>query len=241
MDPLPFSTGDGALDASLRALWPTVLAASEGADSAHDAQHVARVARNALTVCAGEGLDPRPAVTAAMLHELFSYPKGHPDSRRSGEVCAERAAALLDAHGWDSAVIFTVRHAIAVHPFSLGVTPEDPSARVLQDADRLDAIGAVGIARCFATCAAMGRPFYDLADPWAERRALDDKRWGVDHFARKLLTLEAGMHTATARALASERTAFLRSFLAQFSREIAEGAEGPSRAIARSHRDGPDR
>jgi uncharacterized protein len=218
---LPFSTHNPALDEALLALGPAVLAACDGADAAHDAQHVVRVTRNAVTLCERESLDPTVAVTAAWLHELFNYPKGHPDSRRSGEVCGERAEALLAEHRWSPSVIASVRYAIAVHPFSLKITPEDPAARVLQDADRLDAIGAIGAARCFATCASMGRPFYDLDDPWAESRALDDKLWGVDHFAVKLLGLADGMHTASARAMAAGRVSFLRGFLAQMRSEIA--------------------
>jgi uncharacterized protein len=67
----------------------------------------------------------------------------------------------------------------------------------------------------------MGRPFYDLDDPWAEARPLDDKLWGVDHFAVKLLGLADGMHTASARAMATGRVSFLRGFLAQMRSEIA--------------------
>ena len=100
-------------------------------------------------------------------------------------------------------------------------TPETLEAKVLQDADRLDAIGAIGVARCFATCADMKRPFYDPDDPRCEHRAPDDKLWGVDHFYKKLLRLEAGMHTATARSLAAERTRFMREFLDRLADEIA--------------------
>jgi uncharacterized protein len=91
---------------------------------------------------------------------------------------------------------------------------------VLQDADRLDAIGAIGIARCLATCADMKRPFYAPDDPFCATRAPDDKQWGVDHFYRKLLRIGDGLHTATARALAGERAAFMRAFLEQLAREI---------------------
>ena len=94
--------------------------------------------------------------------------------------------------------------------------------RILQDADRLDAIGAVGIARCFSSGAAMGRPFYNETDPFCTNRTPDDKEWTLDHFYRKLLRLESGFHTETARAMARERTAFLHDFLTQFSREIGE-------------------
>ena len=202
------------------ALTEAARVACEGADAAHDWQHVTRVRESAVVLARSAGASVTVCETAALLHELFNYPKGHPDSRRSGEVCAERAAALMLLHGVDPSVVEAVRYAIAVHPFSLGVTPDTLEAKVLQDADRLDAIGAIGIARCFATCADMKRPFYDPDDPWCDRREPDDKQWGVDHFAKKLLRLEGIFHTDAARTLARARTAFMRAYLDQLAGEI---------------------
>jgi uncharacterized protein len=91
---------------------------------------------------------------------------------------------------------------------------------VLQDADRLDAIGAVGIARCFATCADMGGAFYAEDDPMCRNREPNDKAYAVDHFRRKLLVLEERMHTRAAKRIAKERSAFLRVFLEQLENEI---------------------
>lgn len=214
------NTGDPDLDRALAALAPAVRAACEGADAAHDLLHVERVTRSAITLCARESVAPTVAVTAAWLHELFNYPKGHPDSKRSGEVCGERAAALLREHRWSDSAIESVRYAIAVHPFSLGITPTTLDAKILQDADRLDSIGAIGVARCFATCSAMGRPFYNGDDPWAEARPLDDKLWGLDHFAVKLEKIAGVLHTESARAIARERTAFLEAFCDRLRHEI---------------------
>ena len=190
------------------------------ADPAHDWLHVERVAANARAISLAEGADVEITVAAALLHELFNHPKGHPESRRSGEICAEHAREALRMVRWPEGRIEPVCYAIRVHPFSLGVTPETLEAKVLQDADRLDAIGAIGVARCFATCSDMKRPFYDPDDPLCERRAPDDKRWGVDHFYKKLLGIEERMHTATARAMANDRSAFMKLFLKQFGAEV---------------------
>ena len=196
-------------------------AACADADSAHDWQHVLRVAANARAICAAEGADAGVVVPAALLHELFNYPKNHPDSARSGELCAERAGAVLAELGWAPAAAERVAYCIRVHGFSRGIVPDTLEAKVLQDADRLDAIGAVGIARCFATGAIMRQPFYDPVDPLCAHRAPDDKQWSVDHFFKKLLRIPGTLHTATARRMAEERTRFMESFLAQLSREIA--------------------
>lgn len=194
---------------------------SAGADPAHDFLHVRRVAQNGRTIARAEGADEQVVLAAALLHELFNYPKGHPDSHRSGEVCAEHAAVVLREEKCEPAFVERVAYAIRVHPFSLGIRGETLEARVLQDADRLDAIGAVGIARCFATCASMGRPLYaPEEDPFCDHREPDDKAWGVDHFYRKLLRIPEHLSTATARAMAAERVAFLHAYLEQLRREI---------------------
>ncbi len=203
-------------------LQAAALARVGDAEPAHDALHVRRVMANARRIAAAEGADVEVATTAALLHELFNYPKDHPDSARSGDVCAEHALALLGEHGVGGDFADAVAYCIRVHSFSRGIVPETLEARVLQDADRLDAIGAIGVARCFATTAKMGRPFYRADDPFCAGRAPDDKLWAVDHFYKKLLRVADGLHTATARALAAPRVAFLRQFLDELGREIDE-------------------
>ena len=190
------------------------------AEPAHDALHVRRVMAHARTIAAAEGADVDIVETAALLHELHNLPKDHPDSALSGERCADEAAALLRAYGYDDPFVTRVEYCIRVHSFSRGIVPETLEARVLQDADRLDAIGAIGIARCFATTAVMGRPFYAVDDPFCRERAPVDKEFAVDHFYKKLLLVGERMHTGTALRMARERTDFLRQYLQQLEREI---------------------
>jgi uncharacterized protein len=201
-------------------LQAAALARIAGAEPAHDALHVTRVVASARRIATAEGADVDVCVTAALLHELFNYPKSHPDSARSGDICAEHATAMLREHGYDEAFGARVAYCIRVHSFSRGIMPETLEAKVLQDADRLDAIGAIGIARCFATSADMKRPFYAPDDPFCRTREPDDKKWGLDHFYRKLLRIGDGLHTATARAVAAERIAFMRAYLAELEREL---------------------
>jgi uncharacterized protein len=212
---------DADLEARLAPLAAAAEAALAGAEPSHDFLHVRRVTANARRIATAEGADLAVVLPAALLHELFSYPKSDPRSKLSGEACAERAAALLAAERWEPAPIDAIAYAIRVHPYSLGIRPETLEGRVLQDADRLDAIGAIGIARLFASTAVMRRPFYHPDDPLCRSgRAPDDKLWGVDHFYKKLLRVPEGLHTRSARVMASDRVRCMEAFLEHLGREI---------------------
>ncbi len=191
-----------------------------GAGPAHDFLHVTRVAATARRIGAIEGANLDIVVPAAWLHELFNYPKGHPLSRLSGDACAGHAALVLRQERCPTHLIEPICDCISNHAFSKGVVPATIEGKVLQDADRLDAIGAIGIARCFATCAEMATPFYAPVDPFCESREPDDKRCGLDHFYRKLLRIAGGLHTATAREMASDRMRIMQSFLDHLRHEI---------------------
>jgi uncharacterized protein len=211
-----------------------VAEARGSSEPAHDYLHVLRVTASARHIAEREGARLAIVVPSALLHELFNYPKGHPDSPRSGEVCAEHARTVLEevnaSHPGTCAleVLDAVATCIREHPFSRGILPATIEGKVLQDADRLDAIGAIGIARCMATCAEMRRPFYSLTDPFCTERAPDDKAWGIDHFYTKLLRIPDVLHTPTARAMAAERVHAMKDFLAQLGREIAPPSVDPA-------------
>jgi len=98
--------------------------------------------------------------------------------------------------------------------------PETPEAKILQDADRLDAIGAIGIARCFHVGGRMGGALYHPGDPAAEARPLDDRAYALDHFAAKLFKLGDGFLTAEGQRMAAARLAFMTDFVAAFRAEI---------------------
>lgn len=195
-------------------------ARARGSEPAHDFFHVLRVCHNARLLARAEDADESVVVTAALLHELFTLPKGHPDSSRAGDTCAVHARELLTRVGADAAFSERVALAIRDHAFSKGVTPESLEAKLLQDADRLDALGAIGLARMWATCADMKRPFYSPDDPFCEAREPDDKSWGLDHVYTKLLRLPDRLHSGEARRIAASRVAVMQEFLRALRREI---------------------
>jgi len=194
--------------------------ASETRDGAHDLSHALRVARNAHALAVEEGADLETCVAAALMHDLVYLPKNHPDSAQTGVLGAEMARAwcreIPELASRDEAIAA----AIATHSFSSGAKPASLEGAVLQDADRLEAIGAIGLARCFATGGAMGAGMWHPEDPWGENRNLDDKRWSLDHFELKLMKLASRMGTASGRRRAEARHRALEDFLAALKAEL---------------------
>lgn len=198
-----------------------------GADPAHDRLHVERVAATAKALARAEGADLAVVVPAAWLHDCVQVPKGSPDRSRASRMAADAAGAWLRAAGYPAELVPAVEHAIHAHSFSANVEPRTREAEVVQDADRLDALGAVGIARTLMLGGAMGLPLYDAAEPIPRARTPDDRRSVVDHFFTKLLHLEGRMRTAAGRAEAARRTASMRAWLEDLARELAAPQNPP--------------
>ena len=182
--------------------------------------HIQRVVTTAKQLAAAEQAIREIVIPAAWLHDCVIVPKNAPDRALASTLAAQAARAFLAECDYPAAYLAPIEHAIAAHSFSAGIAPRTLEARVLQDADRLDALGAIGIARCFAVGGALGRPLYDPHEPLPATRPPDDSANSVDHFFVKLLRLEATMHTAAGRDEARRRTAFMQAFLQQLGCEI---------------------
>jgi uncharacterized protein len=190
-------------------------------DVAHDLDHIQRVVANAKALLQAEHADARVVIPAAWLHDCVAVPKNSPDCPRASALAAEEATRLLSSWGYDDLPFGEIAHAIEAHSFSARIEPETLEARVLQDADRLDALGAIGLARCLMLGGELGRPLYVASDPFCEHREPDDLAATVDHFYTKLLHLSDRFQTAAGRAEAERRTAVLRGFLDELSHELA--------------------
>lgn len=188
-------------------------------DPAHDLAHLDRVWVNVQAIARPEA-DMTVLLAASYLHDLVNLPKNAPDRHTASRRSAEAAAPILRDLGFDEAQIAATGHAIAAHSFSAGIPPETEEARILRDADRLDALGAIGIARNFSVSGSLGRALYDPADPFCEHRAPDDALYSLDHWRVKLLSLPQGMLTIKGRALAQARIALMLRFLDDFAAEI---------------------
>jgi uncharacterized protein len=191
-----------------------------GADPAHDLSHIVRVCSNARKIGEREGANMQVLMLAAMLHDAGSQPKGADEPQQSVSESSRAAEDFMKKKGVPEDVIDQVLYAIDVHRFSKGICPTTLEARILQDSDRLDAIGAIGIARVFLTGGSLGRELYHPLDPFCRTREPDDLKWNLDHFFAKLLRLEVGMHTETAKDMAAKRAEVLRRYLGDLEMEI---------------------
>ena len=199
-------------------LLPHALEPSE--DGAHDLSHLQRVWHNARTLQIEEGGDLEVLLAAVLLHDCVAVEKNSPLRSQASRLAAEKASKVLANLNWPEARIDAVIHAIEAHSFSANITPLTLEARLMQDADRLDSLGMLGVARTFYTAGRMGSALYDPHDPEARDRDYDDKRFCLDHFQIKLLHLADGFHTAAGQRLAQLRHQRLKGFMEQFNEEI---------------------
>ncbi|WP_342678864.1 HD domain-containing protein [Methanofollis sp. UBA420] len=169
----------------------------------HGLDHTLRVTALCREIGLAEGADMRVLVPAALLHDI-----ARPQEEETGVPHEEEGARIaeeyLGAIGYDAALVPAVSHAIRAHRYSTGAAPATLEAKVLSDADKLDAMGAVGLARTFLQAGERGGGIPDA----------------VDHIHEKLLKLKGLVYTQTARALAEERHAFLSDFVGALEDEM---------------------
>mgnify|MGYP003964215519 FL=1 len=189
-------------------------------DTAHDFDHVMRVYNNAQKIVKKENANPKLILSAVLLHDIVSYSKSSKRSKFSSIDSAKKSKIILKKYGFSEKEITIVSDAIKDHSFSQNKVPETLEGKILQDADRLDALGAIGIARVFATSGSLNRPFYNIDDPFCTKRNPDDDLWAIDHFFNKLLKLESLMNTRSGKIEAKKRTNVLQEFLKQLKDEI---------------------
>ncbi|HAM4364465.1 TPA: phosphohydrolase [Escherichia coli] len=185
-------------------------------DAAHDVCHFRRVWATAQKLAADDDVDMLVILTACYFHDIVSLAKNHPQRQRSSILAAEETRRLLceEFEQFPAEKIEAVCHAIAAHSFSAQIAPLTTEAKIVQDADRLEALGAIGLA------------LFDAEDPLAQHRPLDDKRYALDHFQTKLLKLPQTMQTVRGKQLAQHNAQFLVEFMAKLSAELAGENEG---------------
>lgn len=194
-------------------------------DGSHDLSHYRRVWSLAQRIAAGVTgpVDRLVVLAAAYFHDVVSIEKSDPRRAQASLLAAEQARTMLAAMEFPADRIEAVAHAIHAHSFSAGVPPETIEAKIIQDADRIEALGAIGIARTFYVAGRMGSQLFHPDDPLGESRPHDDRTYAVDHFFLKMLRLPDTMQTEPGRAIAHERAAVVARFLDDLAAETAPG------------------
>ncbi|MCC2972564.1 HD domain-containing protein [Massilia sp. IC2-476] len=206
------------------ATWRPRLAAmaagASGGDGAHDSAHLERVWRNAQALLVQHPeADALVVMAACYLHDLVNLPKNDPERDQASRRSAKLARHQLAWMNFPPEKLDAVAHAIEAHSFSASIQAESLEAKIVQDADRLDGLGAVGLARMFYIAGRMGSGLAHPEDPLGVQREFDDRSYALDHIMVKLAKLPGIMQTSGGRALADERLARLLAFREEFAAE----------------------
>jgi uncharacterized protein len=188
----------------------------QGSDAVHDFDHVLRVLALAERLAPAEGADLDILRAAVLLHDVA---RGEAEGVDHAQAGAETARRLLAGH--PSQRVETVARAIAAHRFRRGPAPDTPEARVLHDADKLDAIGALGVARAFAYGGRAGQRLWAEVPPgYQESEATRGEHTPVHEFHMKLARIQERLLTESARQIARERHAFMVAFFERLELEV---------------------
>ncbi len=195
-------------------------------DLAHGWEHISRVYTLSQYIAEKEGADLLIVGMAALLHDLGHTVTRSPSDTTPGHHTDDSVTLAMDImrkYELPDHIKQAIIHAILAHSFSRGLEPQTLEARVVRDADRLDALGALGIMRwsIIGTQRSTGQTrSYNPHDPFAEQRPPDDHTYMLDHFFVKLLKLADTMTTPTGRSMAERRTAFMRSYIHELKSEL---------------------
>jgi uncharacterized protein len=189
-------------------------------DPAHDFEHALRVLANAERIAKEENGDLDVMVPAALFHDMINPPKNSPRAKYAADDSAEITRGILEGiDEYPQKKIKEVYVTIKSCSFSKGLMPELLETRILQDADGLEATGAISIMRTFASTGQMQRPFYSKEDIFCVHRKPDAGSFALDLFFTRLLKVKERMHTKTAKGIAERRTRFLKEFLRELKLE----------------------
>ena len=229
-----------AVDDRLAALIHETLAtmAEYGFDAAHDAGHLQRVMRVGLSLARFEEANEKVVLAAALLHDLVNVPKDSEKRSSASAMSGDVALPMLAQAGYSAEESQQIQVAIVEHSFSAGHVPSSLESAILQDADRLDDLGALGVLRTASVGTRLKAQYYHLTDPSAASRTLDDKQFTLDHFETKLLRLADKMNTTAARAEASRRHRFMVAFRDELLSEISSMHTMANENFSKERRDG---
>jgi len=189
-------------------------------DPAHDIAHIKRVVTSGIALAELENADLAIVIPACWLHDCVNVAKDSPQRSQGSVLSAKRAIEYLTEVGYPAQYFEAIEHAISAHSYSANIATTTLEAAVVQDADRLDALGAIGLSRCLMLGGSWGSSLYQTDDPFAKARPLNDKQYSVDHFFAKLQGLVGTMKTSAGLTEAKTRWQFMSQFLSQLGHEV---------------------
>lgn len=195
-------------------------------DSAHDCEHIYRVLYNALEIAqAEERVDFDVLIAACLLHDIGRKEQLDHPALCHAMVGGEKAYRFLTEHGFDDAFSGKVRHCIQTHRFRRNMQPESMEAKILFDADKLDATGALGIARTLMYKGNVAEPIYTrLADGSISDGTGDTASSFFQEYHHKLEKLYGNFYTATGARMARERRPIAVAFYESLFREVGDSS-----------------
>ena len=192
-------------------------------DPSHDFNHTLRVLALAEKIGIEEKADLDIVMVSAIFHDVVLYPKNHHKRLFSSTESANFARKILIKEKiFSKEKIEKTCRAIELCSFTKNAKPEFLEAEILQDADSLEAMGAISIMRTFSSAGQMNKSFYNNDDPFCKKRRPDDSKYAIDLFFTRLLVVFGRLHTKTAKVIARRRLKFLHIFLAQLEFELSQ-------------------
>ena len=192
-------------------------------DPSHDINHALRVLTLSEKIATAENADFDIIVPSALFHDIISYPKNHYKRLHSSKESAEFAKRILkNIKPFSKYKIGKVYESINLCSFTKGLKPNFLEGKILQDADSLEATGAVSIMRTFSSAGIMNKMFYDVSDPFCKKREPDDNKYALDLFFTRLLVVQSRLHTKSAKNIVKKRVSFLKVFLKELEVELLE-------------------
>ncbi|MEP7246623.1 MAG: HD domain-containing protein [Gammaproteobacteria bacterium] len=208
-------------DARLATLEERARSLISSEDASHDWLHVCRVRNSCLSLGREAGANLITLMPGALLHDVVNIKKDDPRRSRASRLAAEAAAPVLAECGYTVPEVEAIQVIIEEHSYSANLRATTLESAVLQDADRLDALGAIGVFRVATSGSRMGSSYYHPEEPFPLGRELNDRKYSIDHFYRKILELPKGFNTEPGRREAQRRVNFTLQFLEQLRTELA--------------------
>lgn len=189
-------------------------------DPSHDWLHINRVTNSCIELAKELNANLKILLPAAYLHDIINVPKDSHLRSKASLLASEKAKEILADDDFSQEEINQITQIIIEHSYSANIEPSSLESQILQDADKLDGMGAIGVMRWVTCGTKMKSKYYHSDDPWCEQRTPDDRVYSLDHFEKKLLHLYERLNTEPAKIEGKKRLDFFHSFLNQLKTEI---------------------